>query len=231
MVTRTSGTVTKALDILDLFLNHLDGLTVTQISTVTGINKSTVVRLCSTLKGRGYLQRDTHGVYFVGSQIDKLYRVFRSQFSLEDLVRPILVHLRDKTGESASFYVIDDDARVCLFRENSKHQIRHSVDEGTRFSLRKGVVGRVLHAYTGARGAAYATIRKQGYLDADGREPFTASVAAPVVSRGGNLIGALVVSGLSDRFDRNKRALALKLILESCDAVSDQYPRDVIKSA
>lgn len=224
MAPRTSGTVTKALDIMDLFQYREDGLTVTRIATATGINKSTVVRLCATLEGRGYLQRDPRGIFMVGPQIENLARVFRNQFNLEEVVRPVLAQLRDETGESASFYVIEGDARVCLYRESSRHRIRHVVEEGTRLPFKEGVVGRVLLAFSGSKGAAFQTIRDDGYLDADGREPFTGSVSAPVLTKSGQLAGALVISGLSSRFSPEERIKARHLILEACTQIRDVLP-------
>lgn len=224
MASRISGTVTKALDILDLFLGREDGLSVTQISTATGINMSTVVRLCATLEGRSYLRRDSQGRYFVGSQVEQLAQVLRTQFSLSETIRPLLKQLRDATGESASFYIRDGGVRVCLFREDSKHAIRHVVEEGARLPLKDGVVGNVLLAQDGAKGAVYDRIRKDGYYAAVGRDPFTASVAVPVAAKSGTLTGAMVVSGLADRFSDKKRKMALKLLVEARIALADLLP-------
>lgn len=224
MASRISGTVIKALDILDLFLGRDDGLSVTQIAAATGINMSTVVRLCATLEGRRYLRRNARGVYFIGPQIEQLARVLRTQFSLEETVRPVLRALRDETGESASFYVRDGNARVCLYREDSKHAIRHVVAEGARLPLKEGVVGRVLLAYAGAKGAVYDGIRKEGFYAAAGREPFTASVSVPIFSRGGDLIGAIVVSGLADRFSAHKRQAAERLLIEAGHDLAELLP-------
>ena len=224
MASRTSGTVIKALDILDLFPGRDDGLSATQIAAATGINMSTVVRLCATLEGRRYLRRNGRGVYFIGPQIDQLARVLRTQFSLEDTVRPVLRALRDETGESASFYVRDGNARVCLYREDSKHAIRHVVAEGARLPLKEGVVGRVLLAYDGAKGAIYDRIRKEGFYAAAGREPFTASVSVPIFSKGDGLIGAIVVSGLADRFSARKRQAAQKRLDKAGRELTDFLP-------
>ena len=231
MAPRTSATVTKALDILDLFLNREDGLTVTQIATATGINKSTVVRLCATLQGLEYLRRDSRGIFMVGPQIEKLARVFLNQFNLEEVVRPVLARLRDEIGESASFYVSEGDARVCLIRENSRHRIRHVVEEGTRLPFKEGVVGHVLLAFSGAKGAVYKTIRDDGYLDADGRKPFTASVSAPVLTKSGHLLGALVLSGPSSRFSPEERIKARGLILEASARLKEMLPDQITSNS
>jgi DNA-binding IclR family transcriptional regulator len=224
MAPRTSGTVTKAIDILDLFLDGEGGLTVTQIAANTGIHKSTVVRLCATLEGRGYLRRDSRGVFCVGAKVESLASVYRAQFQLEDIIRPVLCRLRDETGESASFYAMENDERVCQFRENARHAIRHVVDEGARFSFKEGVVGRVLLAYSGTRGRLYDQIRLDGHFNAEGREPFTASVSTPLLSRSGHLVGALVVSGLSSRFSSEIRDRAILLLKEAGEELQEILP-------
>ena len=221
---RTSSTVIKALSILDLFLDQEDGLSVTQISCSTGINMSTVVRLCATLEKSDYLSRNSRGVYYLGHKIDRLAEVFRLQLDIESVIRPILTNLRNLTGESASFYTIESDKRVCLFRVDSLQDIRHVVDEGTRLPLNKGVVGRVLMAFSGKSGAAFNKIRKNGYLSAEGRESFTSSLAAPVLSKSGILIGALVISGLSSRFTIKERNAVLPELVNSCTLLQDQLP-------
>lgn len=224
MTTRMASTVTKALNILNLFLTQKEGLSVTKIFNLSGINKSTVVRLCATLERDGYLKRNRLGIYFIGHQIEKLAQIYRIQFSVEDIIRPILIKLRDETGESASFNIIDGDERICLFRVDSKNDIRHVVEEGARLPLTKGVVGPTLLAFSGKQGSAYDKIRTKGYLSAEGRESFTSSVAVPVFRRDGSLAGALVLSGLSVRFGEKKRALALDLLLQSCKKLTECLP-------
>jgi len=224
MPTRKSTTVTKALNILDLFLNQNEGLSVTQIHNLSVINMSTVLRLCATLENSGYLKRNGRGIYFVGHQIERLSQVYRHQFSLDKVIRPVLTTLRDETEESASFYIISGNQRTCLFRVNSENEIRHVVEEGARLPLAEGVVGPVLLAYSGKRGPQYDKIRKEGYLIAKGRKSYTASVAAPVFKTDGSLAGALVVSGLSVRFTAKKRVLALNLILSCSQKLSVLLP-------
>lgn len=229
MTTRMASTVTKALNILDLFLNHKDGLSVTKINNFSGINISTVVRLCATLENGGYLKRNSQGIYFIGHQIEKLAQIYRIQFSMEEIIRPLLTKLRDQTGESVSFNIIDGNERVCLFRADSKQNIRHVLDEGTRLPLEKGVVGPILLAFSGKKGDVYDELRNRGYLDSKGRASFTSSVAVPVFTGDGSLAGALCVSGLSARFGEKKRALALNLLLECSKKLTECLPVQYIK--
>ncbi|WP_424139199.1 IclR family transcriptional regulator [Roseomonas chloroacetimidivorans] len=220
----TSSTVRKALDILECVATSASGMTLAHITRATELNKATTVRLCATLEDAGFLERDSHMVYRLGRRVWQLGQVYRQQYGFEDIVRPMVAALRDATGESASFYVREGAERVCLIRENSRHIVRHHVDEGARFDVAHGVVGRVLLAFSGAPGAEMEGIRKAGHLSAGGREPDTASVAAPVLDGGGQLIGAVVVSGPLSRFDEAQQAAALELVLATCRSMEAALP-------
>lgn len=227
----TSSTVRKALQVLESVASARSGLTLAHITRMTDLNKATAVRLCATLQQAGFLERDRHMVYRLGRRIWQLGQVYRQQFGFEDIVRPVIAALRDASGESASFYVKEGAERVCLIRENSNHSIRHHVDEGARLSLSQGVVGRVLLAFSGAPGAEMAAIRKAGHLAAGGREPDTASVAAPVLDRAGGLIGAVVVSGPISRFDTPRQEAALATVLEACQTLQAGLPQPETETA
>ena len=59
---------------------------------------------------------------------------------------------------------------------------------------------------------------------AGGRNPNIASVATPVLSPEGDLLGALAVSGLTTRFTADRRAQALKLIEQHAAALRQTKP-------
>lgn len=221
---RGSGTVTKALGVVDQFLEGGPSLTLTQLSARSGIHKSTLLRLLASLQQAGLVERNAAMAYQLGPKVWRLAQAYRRQFSLEHVVRPRLCVLRDRTGESASFYVRDGNRRVCLYRESSAHPIRHHVEEGARLPLTRGVVGRVLLAYSGARAADYARIRARGHLVDQGREPYTASVAVPVLTTDGGLAGALVVSGLASRFGKRRQVEALRLLRDAARAIGEAFP-------
>lgn len=227
MSTRKSETVAKALRIIDTFLENSAGHTLAALSARTGINKSTILRLCATLEEAGLLQRDRSMAYVLGHKVWQLALIYQRQFRLEELIRPFLCRLRDETKESASFYVRNGGVRVCLFRENSRHRICHHVEEGTQFPLRQGVVGRVLLAYCGESGREHEAIRREGYFMAQGREPLTSSVAVPVHTRDKKLVGAVVVSGPSSRFTEQAQRDALKKLIACAAAISERLPAEL----
>lgn len=217
-------TVTKALLLLDEFLEGAPEIALSKMTARTGMHKTTILRLCASLEEAGYLQREPGAAYRLGPKIWRLAQAYRHNLHIEDLIRPVLGRIRDATGESVSYYVREGNQRVCLFRENSRAVIRHHLEEGARLPLDRGVVGRVLMAFSGARGPDFTAIRRDGSLVAEGREPHTTSVAVPVIDARGGLAGALVVSGPSARFAPPQCAEALALIAAAARQLATVMP-------
>jgi DNA-binding IclR family transcriptional regulator len=219
-----SSTVSRALLLLDEFLDGSPEITLSSLAARTGIHKTTVLRLCASLERAGLLERGPGLAYRLGSKVWQLAQSYRRNFRLEALIRPRLVNIRAATGESVSFYVAEGSERICLFRENSTSNVRHHLEEGTRLALSDGVVGRVLMAFMGAHGSAFAKIRNNGYLTAQGREPDTTSVSIPVIDAHSRLWGALVVSGPSFRFGSQNAKKALQLLRRAASEISQCLP-------
>ncbi len=195
--------VDRALSILDVFAAGPDALTLKGIADATGLYKSTILRLCGSLETFGYVRRGGDGLYRLGPKLWQLGNQYQRGFDIEVYVRPVLRAIVDETDETASFYIRDKTDRVCLYRENSRQQVRHAIDEGLRLPLDRGAAGKVLMAYNGtAKNLDEAKrIRRRGsYFSAGERDPYAAAVAAPVFGGDGACLGALAISGLRERF-------------------------------
>lgn len=229
MATQRSGTVTKALRILDEFLDGSAEISLSQLAARTGVHKTTILRLCASLEDVGFLEHQPGMAYRLGPKIWELAQAYRRNFRLEDLIRPVIQTIRDETGESVSFYEVDGHERICRFRENSRLTIRHHVDEGTRLPLTAGAVGRVLMAFMGASGPEFVHIRTNRYLTAQGREPHTTSVAVPVLDLQDQLRGALVVSGPSVRFGPAACKTALPKLQAAAANIARSLPLPLLR--
>lgn len=92
----------------------------------------------------------------------------------------VLKQLSAATGETASFYVRQNDKRIALFRAETASAVRAAVQIGQGYAITQGASGKVLLAFSGGRNAGYAEIRNQLWAVSYGeRDPETASVAAP----------------------------------------------------
>ncbi|AHL75331.1 IclR family transcriptional regulator [Stutzerimonas stutzeri] len=211
--------VDRAISLLEAFSSGKPSLSLRELAELTGMYKSTILRLSGSLEHFGYLSRDDRGEYCLGPALSRL--ALLSQRDNASLVRPVLQRLVDETEETASFYVREGAERVCLFRANSRQEIRHHLEEGARMALNRGASGRILLAFSDESGEPFDAIRKNGFYISKGeRAPDVAAIAIPVRAVNGGLAGALSVSGLRSRFtdDFVERALAaLKHQLKDID--------------
>jgi DNA-binding IclR family transcriptional regulator len=214
--------VERALSLLECFREDQQTLGLAEMAEITGMYKSTILRLAASLERFGYLVRREDGVFRLGPAVQRLGAIYRMGFDLERLVRPELLRLVQATGETASFYVRDGDARVCLYRENSPRAARHHLDEGALLTLATGASGHVLRAFGQNPDAAEAAVREAGYAVSLGeRDPDLAAIAMPVVDRKGALYGALSVSGIITRFTEERRLPMLGALAESVARLRD----------
>lgn len=193
--------VERALAILTVFADRDDALTLAQIAQRTGLYKSTILRLIGSLERCGYIRRLGDGRYHVGPEPMRLAHLYQQSFRLGDAVVPWLRRLAEQCGVTASFYVLDGNVRVCLHRVEPSRIVRVFLREGDRLPIDRGASGKVLRAFSGARGEAFDAVRKALYATSFGeRDPQTAAIAAPVFGVTQKLQGALNLSGLREHF-------------------------------
>ncbi|MFW8635622.1 IclR family transcriptional regulator [Cribrihabitans pelagius] len=193
--------VDRALQILECFTRDTPELALAEIAKATGFYKSTILRMAVSLEKFGYLVRGDSGRFRLGPAAWRLGSAYRQSFDLSEILRPELKLLSDATGETASYYVREGEARVCLYRSEPVRAIRHSITEGASMPLELGASGKVLRAFSGRAEEADAQIQAEGYAVSRGeRDPEVAAVSVPVMTAQGRLLGALAVSGLITRF-------------------------------
>jgi DNA-binding IclR family transcriptional regulator len=193
--------VDRALMLLAAFREADRALSLVELTERTQLVKSTALRLLASLIHFGLIQKLEDGRYALGPEVARLQSIYTATFSLEGLVMPVLRDLVDRTRESAAFHVRQGDLRVCLHRIDSPQPIRYHVQVGETLPLDRGAGGRLLMAFSGAKGALYDKIRKKGVAALVGdRSPDLAGISAPVFSAGGKLAGAVTLTMPASRF-------------------------------
>ena len=186
--------VDRALSILDALTD--DKVSLAELSKRTDLYKSTVLRLLKSLERFGYVLRSADGSYRLGSKVLHLGSLYQRHFKTSEIVPPILERLSAEVHEGASFYVCEEDKRVCLHRVEATRAVRDSIHVGDRLPLTVGAAGHVLRAFGGARGERFEEIRRKMFGASFGeRDSETAAIAVPVLGSGNTLVGALSVSG------------------------------------
>jgi DNA-binding IclR family transcriptional regulator len=170
--------------------------------------KSTVLRLLASLEHAQFVVRGAEGRYSLGPAVARLHAIYAASFSLEEVVMPILRELTARTRESAAFHVKQGDARLCLFRVDSPQVVRDHIRVGDLLPLKRGAGGRVLMAFSGARGAVYDRVREEGVVELHGdRVPELTGISAPVFRGDGELVAALTLTFPTGRSKPEFKAL------------------------
>jgi DNA-binding IclR family transcriptional regulator len=193
----------RGLSILDAFQPGRAVLTLAELAAITGLYKSTILRLSASLLRAGFLHRLADGRYRLGAAVFRLGRIYQSSFALRDAVEPVLRNLVTHTGETASFYVRDGDSEICLHRAASPRPGHDAgVVEGERFPIDNSACSRVLSAFSGASGKDHEAVRRAVVLVARPSERVTgvAAIVCPVLGMDHMAAGALILSGPESRF-------------------------------
>jgi DNA-binding IclR family transcriptional regulator len=205
--------VDRALSILDALTD--DKVSLAELSKRTDLYKSTVLRLLKSLERFGYVLRSADGSYRLGSKVLHLGSLYQRHFKTSEIVPPVLERLSAEVHEGASFYVCEEDKRVCLHRVEATRAVRDSIHVGDRLPLTVGAAGHVLRAFNGTRGERFEEIRRKMYAASFGeRDSETAAIAVPVLGPGSTLMGALSISGPRYRIEAAGEARIVPILFK-----------------
>lgn len=226
--------VDRAFDILHAFSHERSVLTLAEISRITGLYKSTILRLLGSLEKFGFVWQRADGSYQLGPGLLSLASIFQDSFSLREFIEPALEELVTATNEGATFFIRDGEEQVCLFRVDGRRAIRdYNIRLGDRQRLNNGAASTIFRRLE--RNPALPLTRENFTAESFGNvEPEMAAVAAPVFTADHSLAGVLTLSGPIARFTRDyveqirpvfiDSALRMSLSLGAQKSWFDQLP-------
>ncbi len=144
--------LTKALDILKLFLNSpTEDLSLTEIAEASKLTKSTVSRIVSTLTDCGYLrQREKRGKYSLGTVYLEFSGVIKNRLKIRKVVLPYLNELNRLTKEVVVFAAWNGNsiALVESFNEitDANEPLKVSPAEGNKLPMHAACLGKIILA-------------------------------------------------------------------------------------
>ena len=224
------GVLTKALRIVDLLQDSRSPVSLHEISTQAGINKSTALRLLAHLEGEKYLRRNEKGGYSLGPKLLRLGSDYNVQAPLRELARESLWELWRVTQETVNLAVLDGLDVVYIDCLESPHDFRLVSNSGTRAVLYRTALGKALlafqpseqrerlikslrfqaftpHTLTSALELSrdLGSIRQSGYA-VDNEESVLGlrCIAAPILDRRGIAMAAISISGPTSRISPQK---------------------------
>lgn len=214
--------VERALAIVEAIERAEQPLTLTGVSEKTGLYKSAVLRMMVTLERRGLVLRRADQRYVLGPLAFRLGRAYARSNQLEEHLAPLMRALVERGTESPSFHVRqDDETRLCLLRFDSHHSTLDRVRAGDLLPLKRGAAGKVLlHFAVGSPDATGAALTDLAEYSFGERDPLCGAVAGPVFGPGGELVGALSLSGPLERFTEAAVKKMVKPLLDACEAAT-----------
>ena len=218
----TVAALERALLVLKAFEDNKLPLSLAQLSALTGLYKSTILRFLVSFEAHGHIRQLDDGKYTLGPAAFRLGIAYQKAFSLEGILLPVLEQLVTDGTESASFHIQVQKRRLCLYRVDSKHPTLDTIKPGDYLPLDRGAAGKVLRAYAPDRPDSLKDVRDQTLAYSHGeRDPACAALAAPVFGRQGELIGAISLSGPKERFTKENISRMSQLLRAAARGVSD----------
>lgn len=140
--------VERALDVLMCFTSQTPELTMTQISEMVEINKSTVHRLLATLEGKRFVERDpVTGIYRPGIRLLQMAFLTLEHNDLRRLATPFLHSLCDQYRENVNLSVLDDTDVIYLTVIESPQRVKLAAAPGQRLPAFCTASGKAILAY------------------------------------------------------------------------------------
>ena len=138
----------RAFSILELLVQHSEGLTMTQIVDSLNYPINSVFRITTTLLNRGYLQREE------GTKKFRLSRKFLSlgyaslsEHNILEKALDIMKELRDITKEIVLLATISENGAVVLDQVPGLHPFKFSVDIGSVLCFNAAAPAKAILAY------------------------------------------------------------------------------------
>lgn len=140
--------VERALAIIDLFSEQKVELNLADISTQTGLHKSTLHSLLKTLQVHGYIdQAESNGPYRLGLKLlERGYLVTRSR-DFVSIARPYLTELSVQTGQTTHLGVLDGTSGVYIDKVEGERSIIGYSRVGRRVPIHSTAIGKILLAF------------------------------------------------------------------------------------
>ena len=249
------GTVGKALQIMDMVADAGRPLRFTELQAASPLPKATLYRLVQTLTNQGMLVYDCdRQTYAPGLRLVRLAHAAWRQSSLAPIARPHIDALSAEVGETIHLAQLDRAQVLYVDKRNAvrpvemysqagkvgpgyctgvgKAMLAHLPEAERQAAVRmQAFYPHTEHTITSvaALEAELETIRAEGVAyDRDEHEPGIMCIAAPVLTAGGRLLGALSITSASgnglDGLSRHRPALLRTAAEIAAAAETWQFP-------
>lgn len=222
------GTVGKACDVLDLVAGFNRPVRFVELLEHSPFPKATLYRFLQTLTNQGMLNFDPdRQSYAPGIRLVRLAHAAWTQSSLAPVARPYLDLLSRDLGETVHLAQLDANQVLYVDKRNAAEPVEMFSQAGKVGPAYCTGVGKAMLAFLPEKAlnaalsqqsyfrftpttlasekelrAELDAIRASGYaFDREEHEPGIICIAAPILSSGGRMLGALSITGPTSRTD------------------------------
>jgi DNA-binding IclR family transcriptional regulator len=222
-------------------------MTAIELADSIGIHKTSVYRYLNTLLQAGYIQTNGDGRYHLGNKILELSSQLLRRTPLRETAHPFLVNLSAETEKTVHLCVLDGHDVVYIDKVESQRSLPILSRIGSRAPAYCTGVGKAL--LSGLPTDQVVSLLKgmtlekrtpntitdpiklleeikltaeRGYaIDNGEHEPGIKCFAAPIRGYGGDVIGAISITGLKRKFDSSEvSAKKVALLLKASARIS-----------
>ncbi|MEE4024067.1 IclR family transcriptional regulator [Gordonia sp. PKS22-38] len=239
------GAVLKACSLLEHFGADRPTWTLNELTTVSGMNKTTVHRLMATLIHAGWVDRTDEGAYRIGLRVFEIGSSALEELDIRSAARAYMSDLAEAFGDTAYLMVPAEQGAVCIDRvEGHNTLVVAGINVGTVIpyhaaagptvmlansdKLRDRWIREGLTAFTdrtlvdvGALREHLDAVRRNGYSvsNADYLDG-VAAVAAPIFDRTGTLIASISIGGRVEAFQGDDLSAKIERVRDAAARIS-----------
>lgn len=238
----------RAAAILEQLTEARDGLGITELAELTGLHKSTVHRLISTLVTLGYVEKGANNEkYQLGMKLLHMGAAILDKMDLRVRAHDLLQQLSERVNETVHLVIPDGDTVLYIDKIDSNKTIRMYSQIGRRAPMHASAVGKVILAYSpkdavdkiikkGLNRFTPTTIadpqeliehlkqvRNQGYaLDQEEHEEGIRCVAAPIFNYMDEVVGAVSISSPTIVLTPDKVKELSREVIDCAEKISER---------
>lgn len=250
---KTIASVIKAIDVINHIAQAGREQGVTEISEALNMGVSATYHLLNTLKECNIIvQNEKTKKFKLSLKLWQIGMLAFGQNHISLIIRPYLKRLKEVTGETANFMVLDNKQVVYIAQEESNKLVKMFTKIGAAVPLHCTAGGKTLLAFQpeekqrfileGLELKAFTEktitdksalikemekIKKQGYgFDDEERELDVYCIAAPVFDMNNEPVGCISISGPKNRFTEENKKIWVKAIVDIANEASE-YLRNI----
>jgi DNA-binding IclR family transcriptional regulator len=142
---RNMEAIDRTFGILELFLNHEDALSITELAKLSSLSPAVTHRIVTALLKKGYLvQKEKRGKYSLGLKFLDFSYAIQENIKIANVALPFLMELNKEADEAVSLGILDGNKLLVVERIDTSHDLRVGGAVGKRAPLHSTAAGKLL---------------------------------------------------------------------------------------